>query len=198
MRPERPLRPRPGVGSASAGSRRRSASLDLDVELLLGDLLDGLLAVGGRNRLRGLDLGHALGVDRTVGVGGERFLADPPAALGDASRLADAVTEVVELCPAHVPAGRDLERLDLGGMQREGSLDADAEGLLADGEGLADATALALDHDSLEDLGAGAAALDHLEVDANAVAGGELRATLQLLLLETLDDRAHVIALRLV
>ena len=83
-------------------------------------------------------------------------------------------------------------------MQREGSLDADAEGLLADGEGLADATALALDHDSLEDLGAGAAALDHLEVDANAVAGGELRATLQLLLLETLDDRAHVIALRLV
>jgi hypothetical protein len=83
-------------------------------------------------------------------------------------------------------------------MQRKGSLDADSEGLLADGEGLAYTAALALDHDALEDLGAGAIALDHLEVDANAVAGSELRTALQLLLLETLDDRAHVIALPLV
>ena len=55
-------------------------------------------------------------------------------------------------------------------MQRERSLDADAKRLLADREGLARAVALALDHDALEDLRAPARSLDHLEVDAQAVA----------------------------
>ena len=54
-------------------------------------------------------------------------------------------------------------------MEREGSLDADAERLLADGEGLAGAAALPLDDDPLEDLGPAALALDDLEVDLYAV-----------------------------
>ena len=60
-------------------------------------------------------------------------------------------------------------------MEREGSLDADAERLLADGERLADACALPLDDDALEDLDSTALAFDDLEVHANGVAGLELR-----------------------
>jgi hypothetical protein len=78
------------------------------------------------------------------------------------------------LARAHVAARGDLDPLDLRRVQRERPLDADAEGLLAHGEGLARAVALALDHDALEDLRAAARALDHLEVDAQAVAGVEL------------------------
>ncbi len=83
-------------------------------------------------------------------------------------------------------------------MERERPLDADSEGLLADGEGLAHAAALALDDDALEHLGPGPVALDHLEVHADAIAGGELRPSLQLLVLEGLDDRAHGFGVRFV
>ena len=77
-------------------------------------------------------------------------------------------------------------------MERERPLDADAEGLLADGERLAHARALALDHDPLEDLEAAPLALDHLEMDAHGVARLELRDTVaQLGALEILDDLAH-------
>jgi hypothetical protein len=60
-------------------------------------------------------------------------------------------------------------------VEREGSLDADAERLLADGERLAHACALALDDDALEDLDATALAFDDLEVHAHGIAGFELR-----------------------
>ena len=53
------------------------------------------------------------------------------------------------------------------------------------------AVALALDDDALEDLGAAARALDDLEVDADAVAGVELRDAAQLGALEAFDDGAH-------
>ena len=77
-------------------------------------------------------------------------------------------------------------------MQRERALDADAEGLLADGERLAGTGALALDHDPLEDLDPLALALDHPEMDANRVPGLELRDVVaQLGALECLDDLAH-------
>ena len=92
------------------------------------------------------------------------------AALAHAGRLADAVAQVVELGAPHVAARGDLDSLDLRRVQRERSLDADAEGLLAHGERLARAVALALDRDALEDLGAPAGALDHEEVHAQAVA----------------------------
>ena len=51
--------------------------------------------------------------------------------------------------------------------------------------------ALALDDDALEDLGAPARPLDDLEVDADAVAGGELRDAAQLRALEAFDHGAH-------
>ena len=76
-------------------------------------------------------------------------------------------------------------------MHRERALDADAEGLLADGEGLARAAALALDHDALEDLGAPAGALDDLEVHAHAVARLEDGHSPQLGTLDAVDDAGH-------
>src|SRR5581483_4825549 len=63
----------------------------------------------------------------------------------------------------------DVDLLDLRRVERERPLDADAEGVLADGESLAGARALALDHDALELL--------------------DVRA--QLPLLEALDRLAH-------
>ena len=107
------------------------------------------------------------------------------------ARLADPAPQVVELGPPHVAAASDLELLDLRRVDGKGPLDADAEGLLANRERLPAPAALALDHDALEDLGPAAGALDHLEVDADAVAGREPRHPPQLALLDALDDRAH-------
>jgi hypothetical protein len=77
-------------------------------------------------------------------------------------------------------------------MERERPLDADAEGLLADGERLARAGSLPLDHDPLEHLHAPPLSLDYWEVDANGVARLEPGATAaQLFLLEILDDAMH-------
>ena len=113
------------------------------------------------------------------------------AALAHAGALADAAAQVVELGPAHVTAGGDLDALDLRRVHGERALHADAEGLLADREGLAHPLALALDDDALEDLGAAARALDDLEVDADAVAGLEGGDAAELRALEAVDDGAH-------
>jgi hypothetical protein len=101
----------------------------------------------------------------------DALLGTGVAALADAGALADAAAQVVELRAPDVAAGGDLDALDLGRVHGERALDADAEGLLADGEGLAHALALALDDDALEDLRAAAGALDDLEVDLDAVPG---------------------------
>ena len=76
-------------------------------------------------------------------------------------------------------------------MQREHALHADAERLLADGERLARTVALALDDDALEYLHAAARALDHLEVDLDAVARREVWDAAQLRALDGFDDAAH-------
>src|SRR3954447_26856496 len=151
-------------------------------------------------RLRVARLARHLGVRRRGGLG--RGIVQEPrlhdllrlpgvAALAHAGALADATAQVVELGPPHVAAGGDLDALDLGRVQRERALHADAEGLLAHGEGLADALALALDDDALEDLGAAARALDDLEVDLEAVARLEAGDAAQLRALEGVDDGAH-------
>src|SRR5512147_374077 len=111
--------------------------------------------------------------------------------LADPRLLADAAAEVVELRPVDVADHRDLELLDLGRVEGERPLDADAERVLAHREGLPDPGALALDADPLEDLDALAIALDDLEVDAHRVAGLEVRDVTQLAPLEAVDDRAH-------
>src|SRR4029079_402901 len=92
------------------------------------------------------------------------------AQLADASLLADLAAQVVELGAADVADRAHLDLVDLGRVQRERALDADPEGVLADGERLAHAGALALDHDPLEDLDPLAVALDHPEVHAHGVA----------------------------
>ena len=76
-------------------------------------------------------------------------------------------------------------------MDRERPLDADAKGKLADRERLPHSAALTTDHDTLEDLRTATAALDHLEVDADAVARVETRHLAQLSALEAVDDLAH-------
>src|SRR4051794_36382810 len=164
-------------------------------------LLGGCVCGCDIGRLPGL--GHRLrlglrGRRRRLG-GGERFLggallrlAWPLLLLAHARLLADLAAEVVELRAADVADRLHLDLVDLGRMQGERPLDADAEGLLADGERLARASALALDHDALEDLDPAALALDHLEVHADGVARlelGQVRA--QLALLDGLDEAVH-------
>src|SRR5918994_720540 len=169
----------------------------------------GLAGVGGLGRL---GFGERLLVDRVarhlvVGRGGggrlglrggivqqprldERLRAGV-AALAHAGALADTAAQVVELGPAHVAAGGDLDALDLGRVHGERALHADAEGLLAHREGLAHPLALALDDDALEDLRAPARALHDLEVDADPVAGLEGGDAAELRALQAVDDGAH-------
>src|SRR5205814_10131431 len=85
-----------------------------------------------------------------------------------------------------------LDALDLRRVQGTRPLDADGARLLAHREGLARAGSLPADHDALEDLRPAALALDHLEVDADGVAGLEGRQIVtQLTLLECLDQAIH-------
>jgi len=86
---------------------------------------------------------------------------------------------------------RDLDPLDLGGVQRECSLHTDPEGLLADGEGLPHAVALTLDHNTLEHLRATPGALDHLKVHAQPVTGVKRRDASELRALQAVDHGAH-------
>jgi hypothetical protein len=79
-------------------------------------------------------------------------------------------------------------------VQREGPLHPHSEGVLANGEGLAGAASLALDHDPLEHLGSAPVALDHLEVDPDAVTGRETGTALERALLDAVDDRVHLLA----
>src|SRR5262249_43010464 len=92
----------------------------------------------------------------------------------------------------HVADRGNLDLVDLRRVERERSLDADAERLLADRERFPGAGTLALQHDALEDLDSLALALDDLEVDAHGVARLELRDSLaQLGALEAVDHVAH-------
>jgi hypothetical protein len=124
-------------------------------------------------------------------AGHDLLLRTRVAALADAGGLADAIAQVVELGAPDVAAGGDLDALDLRRVHGERPLDADAEGLLADGEGLAHPLALTLDDHALEDLRAATLTLDDLEVDADPVARTEGRHAAQLGALEAVDDGAH-------
>src|SRR5262249_46610332 len=113
------------------------------------------------------------------------------AEFADAGLLAHLAAQVIELRAVDVADRPHLDLVDLGRVERERPLDADAEGTLTDGEGLADAGALALDHDALEHLDPPAGALDHAEMDAHRVAGLEAGHVAQLTALEFLDRPAH-------
>src|SRR5829696_3451559 len=165
----------------------------------VGRLVGGSLEIGLLQRLRVDRLAGHLGVLRRRGLGRgivqqaglDDLLRAHVAALAHAGALADAAAQVVELRPAHVAAGRDLDALDLRRVHGERALHADAEGLLADREGLAHPLALALDDDALEDLRTATRALDDLEVDLDSVARLEAGNAAQLCALEAVDDGAH-------
>src|SRR5215207_605243 len=151
-------------------------------ERLLVDGVTGYLVVGGRGRLHG-------GIVQETRLDG--LLRPGVATLAHASALAYTAAQVVQLGSPHVAASGDLDALDLGRVQGERALDTDAEGLLADGEGLAHPLALALEDDALEDLRTAARTLDHLEVDADPVAGLKSGHPAELRALEVVDDGAH-------
>jgi hypothetical protein len=96
-------------------------------------------------------------------------------ALANARLSSQLRPQVVQLRPVDVADRLHLDPFDLRRVHGEGALDADAEGLLADGERLPNARALTLDDDPLEDLDTAALPLDHLKVHAHRIAGLELR-----------------------
>src|SRR5262245_23755999 len=103
------------------------------------------------------------------------LLASDLLALDDASRLAAAAAQIIELGAAHPAAAYHLDRVDQRRMDREDALDALAVGDLAHGEVLVDPTTSAPDAHALIGLHARALALDHLDVDAERVAGTKIR-----------------------
>src|SRR4029453_4563257 len=82
---------------------------------------------------------------------------------------------VVQLGAADVTLGDDLDLFDDRRVNREGTLNADAEGNLADGEGLADTLALAAKDEALENLDTGVLAFDDVHVNLEGVTRTELR-----------------------
>jgi hypothetical protein len=174
--------PEPDIPDASVGPAASVPAVPDVGDRLVVDRVAGHLRVGRRSGLGG----------RVVQQPGlHDLLRTGVPALAHTRTLADATAQVVELRPADVAAGRDLDPLDLRRVHWEGALHADAERLLAHGERLADALTLALDDDTLEDLRTAAGALDDLEVDAHPIAGLELRDPTELRALEAVDDGAH-------
>src|SRR3954468_501080 len=108
---------------------------------------------------------------RMLGSGARRRFA----LLLDLGGLAAEFAQVVQLGPADVTAPGHLDLGDVRGVHREGALDADVVGDLADREGLADAAALAADDHAQELLDPGARALDDADVDIHGVARPEVR-----------------------
>src|SRR5690242_19545815 len=95
--------------------------------------------------------------------------------LDDAGRLAAASAQIIELGAAHLAAAHHLDRVDQRRMNRKHALDALAIGDLAHREVLVDPAARAPDAHALIGLHAAALALDHLDVDAERIAGTEIR-----------------------
>src|SRR3984957_4001231 len=102
-------------------------------------------------------------------------LAGRLAALLDPCCLAPQRAQVVQLGPANVSPGHDLDLLDGRGVHRESTLDADAIADLADRERLAGAPALAADHDALDVLDPGPVTFSNPDVHLQGVAWPEGR-----------------------
>ena len=92
--------------------------------------------------------------------------------------LADLATQIVKLGAADIADAQNLYLAYLGGMYRERPLDADAEGMLANGERLTRAFALPLEDYALKNLDTAAGPFNNLEVHLDSVSGFELRDTL--------------------
>ena len=117
--------------------------------------------------------------------------------LADASSLADAVAQIVELCAVDLAVTDNLELGDLRGVHREGTLDADTEADLADREGLACACAAHADDVALEDLNTLAVAFLDAVVNLHIVADEDLRNVFADLLTLDSADVVHIRSLSL-
>ena len=92
------------------------------------------------------------------------------ATLLDASLLTAQIAQVVQLRTANAATAGDLDGLQVRGVNREGTLNADTEGDLTDGEGLTDAGTLTTDADALEQLCTLVVTLDNLYVNVEGIA----------------------------
>src|SRR5208337_2039516 len=122
----------------------------------------GLLGFHGRrvHLLRGACLGNllALAMDELLNLG----------------RFAGPAAQIVQLRAADAPLAHAYDLGDLGGMNGEYPLHADAIAYLAHGKGLAKAVALHRNHDTLEDLHSFGFSFDDLEVHLHRIADAEL------------------------
>src|SRR6478735_3225829 len=181
-----------GLGHQGDGLRRPVVILDPTVEakrlveprdLVVGEIGD-LLELDQPELVQlGLELRRDAGDQlQIIGLSGrllEAFeglalLAARRLALGDAGSLAAASTQIIELGAAHAAATNHLDRIGQRRMNWEDALDALAIGNLAHGEVLVDPAAGPADADAFIGLHAGAVAFDHLDVNAERVAGPEL------------------------
>jgi hypothetical protein len=123
------------------------------------------------------------GVDGLLGTG--------VAALADAGALADALAQVVELGAPDVTAGGDVDLLDLGRVQRERRSTPTPKDCLRTVKVSRTPWPWRLITTPSKTWVRRACPLDDLEVDTDAVAGGELRDAAQLCALEAVDHGAH-------
>ena len=101
--------------------------------------------------------------------------------------LANAAAQVVQLCTANLTIADNLKLCNVGGMYREGLLNADAVRDAANGNRLVDARVLHRDDDALKYLDTLAVTLLDLGVYTNSVADLELgQIALELLLRQNL------------
>src|SRR4051812_28103293 len=124
------------------------------------------------------------------------------AALGDTRRLAGAATQIIKLGAPNDALADDLDRIDVGRIEREHTLDAFAERNLTDGEAAAHALVRARDAHALIGLDTAAFAFDHLHADLERIARTELgdralfRQRGNLLGFELLDEVHLILPLR--
>lgn len=95
--------------------------------------------------------------------------------LADTGCFALEIAEVVEFCASDTATGDDFDLVDHGGVDGEGTLDADTVGVFADGERLADAAVLFGDADTLEKLDALFFAFADTDVDTEGIASAKRR-----------------------
>lgn len=87
--------------------------------------------------------------------------------------LAPQVAQVVQLGATDIAVGFYFDLFDHWRMQRERTLDSNAEGNLANREGAANARAVDTDANALEDLNARAIAFNDVHVNFESIAGAE-------------------------
>jgi hypothetical protein len=85
------------------------------------------------------------------------------------------ITQVVQLGSTNVTVRINFNHLDCGRVERECTLDSNAETYFSHGKGFGDACTLAANHDALEDLNSLSVPFRHSHVDFDVVSWSEFR-----------------------